>query len=232
MLNPLAGPAAIAQSLDGTHLPDRVSGHLPQHINPNTSNSSAVMVGGESLEDVAVISSMETTLSATLSPSSAIAISHSSLNGTNANELSVNAIVPQVTLPDQILQLQSDEPSVMSPTSGAGVMMVSENSMSVTTTLSSQILRSHSYESTTLSPSPTSNCGIPNSMTVSSSLNSTVSVTSGLEHPEDIMGASDVLLHIGDLSIPAMNASSASVTSQHANVPTVVAEKQNCSSGT
>ena len=87
------------------------------------------------LVHVTVISNMETSLAATLSPSSALTIpQHALTSNSNTNDLSVNVMVPQVTLPDQILQSQSDEPAVLSPTD-TSVMIVSENPMSVTSTL-------------------------------------------------------------------------------------------------
>lgn len=129
-----AGPAAIAQTLDGTHLPDSPVVHMHQVNSQNRD----VVVSPDPLGDVhvTVISSMETSLAATLSPSSGLTISQHALTGNNSsNDLSVNAVVPQVTLPDQILQSQSDEPSVLSPTEATSVMMVSENPISVTSTL-------------------------------------------------------------------------------------------------
>ena len=130
----LLGPAAIAQTLDGTHLPDSPVVHMHQVNSQNRD----VVVSPDPLGDVhvTVISSMETSLAATLSPSSGLTISQHALTGNNSsNDLSVNAVVPQVTLPDQILQSQSDEPSVLSPTETTSVMMVSENPISVTSTL-------------------------------------------------------------------------------------------------
>lgn len=130
----LLGPAAIAQTLDGAHLPDTPVVHMHQVNAPNRD----VVVSPDPLGDVhvTVISSMESSLAATMSSNSGLTISQHTLTGNNsANDLSVNAMVPQVTLPDQILQSQSDEPAVLSPTEATGVMMVSENPMSVTSTL-------------------------------------------------------------------------------------------------
>lgn len=100
-----------------------------------SSQNGDVVVSPDPLVHVTVISNMETSLAATLSPSSGLTISQHGLTGnSNTNDLSVNAMVPQVTLPDQILQSQSDEPAALSPTE-TSVMMVSENPMSVTATL-------------------------------------------------------------------------------------------------
>lgn len=127
----VSGPAAIAQTLDGTHLPDSPVVHMHQV----SSQNGHVVVSPDPLVHVTVISNMETSLAATLSPSSGLTISQHGLTGnSNTNDLSVNAMVPQVTLPDQILQSQSDEPAALSPTE-TSVMMVSENPMSVTASL-------------------------------------------------------------------------------------------------
>lgn len=179
-----------------------------------------VVVSPDPLGDVhvTVMSNIEPRLAATLSPSPAMTISQHTLSRTsNANELSVNALVPQVTLPDEILQSQSDEPSVLSPTESANVMMVTENSMSITSTLPSQILQSQNDENTTLSdPTPTSNSTVPTGLTVGGPLGNMVTVQGALGHPSDIMDASDVLLHI---SLPISN-------------PSVSSEKQDCTTET
>lgn len=213
---PFQGPAAIAQTLDGTHLPDRPVVHMHQ-VGPGNRE---VVVSPDPLGDVhvTVMSNIEPRLAATLSPSPAMTISQHTLSRTsNANELSVNALVPQVTLPDEILQSQSDEPSVLSPTESANVMMVTENSMSITSTLPSQILQSQNDENTTLSdPTPTSNSTVPTGLTVGGPLGNMVTVQGALGHPSDIMDASDVLLHI---SLPISN-------------PSVSSEKQDCTTET
>ncbi|KAJ7379343.1 hypothetical protein OS493_016577 [Desmophyllum pertusum] len=85
-----------------------------------------VVVSPDPLGDVhvTVMSNMDTTLTATLSPSSAMMrLQHPLSRSSNTSDLSVNAMVPQVTLPDEILQSQSDEPSVMSPAESTSVMM-------------------------------------------------------------------------------------------------------------
>ena len=131
MCDLLSGPAAIAQSLDGSHLADSPVAHMHQV----SSQSTEAVVSPDPLVHVTVISNMETSLAATLSPSSALTIpQHALTSNSNTNDLSVNVMVPQVTLPDQILQSQSDEPAVLSPTD-TSVMIVSENPMSVTSTL-------------------------------------------------------------------------------------------------
>lgn len=123
-----SGPAAIAQTLDGDQLPHSPVVHMHQISSQNRDV--------DPLVHVTVISSMETSLSSTLSPPSGLTISQHALSGSNnSNDLSVNAVVPQVTLPDQILQSQSDEPTVLSPTETTSVIMVTENSMSVSSTL-------------------------------------------------------------------------------------------------
>lgn len=164
---------------------------------------------------VTVMSNIDTSLAATLSPSSAIRLSQHAL-GRNASDLSVTAMVPQVTLPDEILQPQSEEPSVLSPAESTSVMMVSENPMSVTSTLPSQILQSQTDENPTLSdPTPTSNSTVSSGLVVNAALGNVVTVPGGLDHPGDIIDASDVLLHIGGISIPISN-------------PSVTSDKQDC----
>ncbi|XP_015761824.1 PREDICTED: cyclin-D-binding Myb-like transcription factor 1 isoform X1 [Acropora digitifera] len=121
------GPAAIAQTLDGTQLSNSPVVHMRQ---VTTQNGDI-----DPLVHVTVISGMETSLASTLSPSSGLTISQHALSENSNSNLSVNAMVPQVTLPDEILQLQSDEPTVLSPTETARVMMVTENSMSVSSPL-------------------------------------------------------------------------------------------------
>ena len=123
----LSGPAAIAQTLDGTQLSNSPVVHMRQ---VTTQNGDI-----DPLVHVTVISGMETSLASTLSPSSGLTISQHALSENSNSNLSVNAMVPQVTLPDEILQLQSDEPTVLSPTETARVMMVTENSMSVSSPL-------------------------------------------------------------------------------------------------
>lgn len=123
----LSGPAAIAQTLDGTQLSNSPVVHMRQ---VTTQNGDI-----DPLVHVTVISGMETSLVSTLSPSSGLTISQHTLSENSNSNLSVNAMVPQVTLPDQILQLQSDEPTVLSHTETARVMMVTENSMSVSSPL-------------------------------------------------------------------------------------------------
>lgn len=210
------GPAAIAQTLDGAHLPDRPVAHMHQVGQGNRE----VVVSPDPLGDVhvTVMSNIETSLAATLSPSSAMTLSqHALTSSSNASDLSVNAMVPQVTLPDEILQSQSDEPSVLSPAEPTSVMMVSENPLTVTSTLPSQILQSQTDENTNLSdPTPTSNSTVPGGLAVSAALSNVVTVQGGLEHPGDIMDASDVLLHI---ALPISNSS-------------VTSEKQDCATET
>ena len=156
---------------------------------------------------VTVMANMDTSLAATLSPSSAITLSQHALSRNNtASDLSVTAMVPQVTLPDEILQSQAEEPSVLSPAESTSVLMVSENPMSVTSTLPSQILQSQTDENPTLSdPTPTSNSTVSSGLVVNATLGNVVTVPGGLEHPGDIIDASDVLLHIGGVSIPISN---------------------------
>lgn len=213
---PFQGPAAIAQTLDGTHLPDRPVVHMHQ-VGPENRD---VIVSPDPLGDVhvTVMSNIETGLPATLSPSPAMTLPQHTLSRTsNANELSVNVMVPQVTLPDEILQSQSDEPSVLSPAESTNVMMVTENPMSVTSTLPSQILQSQTDENTNLSdPTPTSNSTVPTGISVDGPLGNVVTVQGALGHPGDIMDASDVLLHI---SLPISD-------------PSVTSEKQDCSTET
>lgn len=210
------GPAAIAQTLDGTHLPDRPVVRMHQ-VGPENRD---VIVSPDPLGDVhvTVMSNIETGLPATLSPSPAMTLPQHTLSRTsNANELSVNVMVPQVTLPDEILQSQSDEPSVLSPAESTNVMMVTENPMSVTSTLPSQILQSQTDENTNLpDPTPTSNSTVPTGISVDGPLGNVVTVQGALGHPEDIMDASDVLLHI---SLPISD-------------PSVTSEKQDCSTET
>lgn len=202
---PFQGPAAIAQTLDGTHLPERPVVHMHQ-VGPGTRD---VVVSPDPLGEVhvTVMSNMDTSLAATLSPSSAITLSQHALSRNNtASDLSVTAMVPQVTLPDEILQSQTEEPSVMSPAESTSVLMVSENPMSVTTTLPSQILQSQTDENPTLSHStPTSNSTVSSGLVVNATLGNVVTVPGGLDHPGDIIDASDVLLHIGGISIPLSN---------------------------
>lgn len=213
---PFQGPAAIAQTLDGTHLPDRPVVRMHQ-VGPENRD---VIVSPDPLGDVhvTVMSNIETGLPATLSPSPAMTLPQHTLSRTsNANELSVNVMVPQVTLPDEILQSQSDEPSVLSPAESTNVMMVTENPMSVTSTLPSQILQSQTDENTNLpDPTPTSNSTVPTGISVDGPLGNVVTVQGALGHPGDIMDASDVLLHI---SLPISD-------------PSVTSEKQDCSTET
>lgn len=213
---PFQGPAAIAQTLDGTHLPDRPVVRMHQ-VGPENRD---VIVSPDPLGDVhvTVMSNIETGLPATLSPSPAMTLPQHTLSRTsNANELSVNVMVPQVTLPDEILQSQSDEPSALSPAESTNVMMVTENPMSVTSTLPSQILQSQTDENTNLSdPTPTSNSTVPTGISVDGPLGNVVTVQGALGHPGDIMDASDVLLHI---SLPISD-------------PSVTSEKQDCSTET
>lgn len=213
---PFQGPAAIAQTLDGTHLPDRPVVRMHQ-VGPENRD---VIVSPDPLGDVhvTVMSNIETGLPATLSPSPAMTLPQHTLSRTsNANELSVNVMVPQVTLPDEILQSQSDEPSVLSPAESTNVMMVTENPMSVTSTLPSQILQSQTDENTNLSdPTSTSNSTVPTGISVDGPLGNVVTVQGALGHPGDIMDASDVLLHI---SLPISDSS-------------VTSEKQDCSTET
>lgn len=166
---------------------------------------------------VTVMSNIDTSLAATLSPSSTITLSQHALSrNNNASDLSVTAMVPQVTLPDEILQPQAEEPSVLSPAESTSVLMVSENPMSVTSTLPSQILQSQTDENPTLSdPTPTSNSTVSSGLVVNAALGNVVTVPGGLDHPGDIIDASDVLLHIGGISIPISN-------------PSVTSDKQDC----
>lgn len=179
------GPAAIAQTLDGKHLPDTPVVHMHQVSSQNRD----VVVSPDPLGDVhvTVISNMETSLAATLSPSSAITISQHGLSASsNSSDLSVNAMVPQVTLPDEILQSQSDEPAVLSPAETTSVMMVSENPMSVTSTLPSQILQSQNDDNTNMThPSPETSSTVSSSLAVSGALDNVVTVTGGLEHSDN-----------------------------------------------
>lgn len=217
----LVGPAAIAQTLDGTHLPDR-----PVHMHQVSPGNRDVVVSPDPLGDVhvTVMSNMDTTLTATLSPSSTMMrLQHPLSRSSNTSDLSVNAMVPQVTLPDEILQSQSDEPSVMSPAESTSVMMVSENPMSVTSTLPTQILQSQTDDNTPLSdPTPTSNSTVvPSSLAVTGALGNVVTVTvpGGLDHPGDMIDPGDVLLHIEGISLPISS-------------PSVTSEKQDCSTET
>lgn len=167
-----------------------------------------VVVSPDPLEDVhvTVMSNItDPSLAGTLSPSSALRLTQHALSrGNNASDLSVNAMVPQVTLPDEILQSQSDEASVLSPAESASVMMASENPMSVTSTLPSQILQSQTDDNPNLTdPTPTSNSGL----VVNAALGNVVTVQGGMEHHSVIMDASDVMLHIGAISIPISNSS-------------------------
>lgn len=182
-----------------------------------------VVVSPDPLGDVhvTVISNMDTSLAATLSPSSTMRLGQHALGrSNNTNDLSVNAMVPQVTLPDEILQSQSDEASVLSPAESTSVMMVSENPMTVTSTLPSQILQSQTDDNPNLTdPTPASNSTVSSGLVVNTTLDNVVTVPGGLEHPGDIMDASDVLLHIGGISIPISNSS-------------VTSDKQDCATET
>ena len=164
-----------------------------------------------------VMSNIDTSLAATLSPSSTITLSQHALSrNNNASDLSVTAMVPQVTLPDEILQPQAEEPTVLSPSGSTSVLMVSENPMSVTSTLPSQILQSQTDENPTLSdPTPRANSAVSSGLVVNAALDNVVTVPGGLHHPGDIIDSSDVLLHIGGISIPISN-------------PSVTSDKQDC----
>ena len=153
---------------------------------------------------VTVMSNIDTSLVATLSPSSTITLSQHALSrNSNASDLSVTAMVPQVTLPDEILQPQAEEPPVLSPAETTSVIMASENPMSVTSTLPSQILQSQTDENPTLSdPTPASNV---------------VTVPGGLDHPGDVIYENGEMLHIGRISIALSNPP---VTSDKPDCPT------------
>ena len=180
------GPAAIAQTLDGKHLTETPAVHMHQVSSQNRD----VVVSPDPLEDVhvTVISNMETSLAATLSPSSGISISqqHGISAANNPNDLSVSAMVPQVTLPDEILQSQSDEHGDLSPTETTSVMMVSENPMTVTSTLPSQILQPQTKENTNSShPSCSAGSTVSSNLNASVALANIVADTGGLEHSDN-----------------------------------------------
>ena len=180
------GPAAIAQTLDGKHLTETPAVHMHQVSSQNRD----VVVSPDPLEDVhvTVISNMETSLAATLSPSSGISISqqHGRSAANNPSDLSVSAMVPQVTLPDEILQSQSDEHGDLSPTETTSVMMVSENPMTVTSTLPSQILQPQTEDNTNSShPSRAAGSTVSSNLNVSVALANIVSDTGGLEHSDN-----------------------------------------------
>lgn len=180
------GPAAIAQTLDGKHLTETPAAHMHQVSSQNRD----VVVSPDPLEDVhvTVISNMETSLAATLSPSSGISISqqHGISAANNPSDLSVSAMVPQVTLPDEILQSQSDEHGDLSPTETTSVMMVSENPMTVTSTLPSQILQPQTEDNTNSShPSRSAGSTVSSNLNVSVALANIVADTGGLEHSDN-----------------------------------------------
>jgi len=211
---PFQGPAAIAQTLDGTHLPERPVVHMHQ-VGPGPRD---VVVSPDALGEVhvTVMSNIDTSLAATLSPSSTITLSQHTISRNNtASDLSVTAMMPQVTLPDEILQPQSEEQSVLSPAESSSVILASENPMSVTSTLPSQILQSQSDENLS-DPTPTSNSAVSSGLVVSPALGNVVTVPGGLDHPGDIIYENGEMLHIGGITIPLSNAS---VTSDKQDCP-------------
>ena len=177
-----------------------------------------VVVSPDALGEVhvTVMSNIDTSLAAALSPPSTIALSQHTISRNNtASDLSVTAMMPQVTLPDEILQPQSEEQTVLSPAESSSVILASENPMSVTSTLPSQILQSQSDENLS-DPTPTSNSTVSSGLVVSPALGNVVTVPGGLDHPGDIIYENGEMLHIGGITIPLSNTS---VTSDKQDCP-------------